>query len=566
VETQNNAPQRTSGLRRYGPLIGIVVVVAVVAVIVIVASSGSDDDTASTDTTSGLVSSREGVISWTQAEEQGITDTIDWGERCDTTTGRAAYPSFFAPECYAPFTGDNGGATDTGVTANSIKVIYYLTPESDPVIDFITREIQVDDTNEQVAETLRGFNEFYSQYFETYGRAIDLQFFTGTGPSDSAVSARADAITIANMEPFAVLGGPLLVPDFADELAARGVLCIACTPAQSSDFYIDHEPYIWGVGNNGQQAQTHSAEYITKRLAGRNAEFAGDPALQQRERKFGLIYLSTSEESEEVIREFEQNLADGGVEVAVSLVYASPVDLQTSAPQYIAQMKEAGVTTVMFSGDPIAPQPLTRTATEQQYRPEWYLTSTVLADTTAFARTYDQEQWSHAFGVSTLAARVDPSIQGTLFLWEWYFGTQAPSITGGATTIPNLNTLYAVVQGMGPAVSHENFRDALFAADPTQRAVSQPSLSWGEKEIWPYPDYLGIDDATEIWWDPVATGPDEIQRNGTGMYRYVDGGRRYLPGQWPDTDPDLFVVEGSVDLYREPPPGEAPPTYPSPAP
>lgn len=561
---ETNNAQRTSGWKRYGPLTGILVVAAIVAVIVVVASRG-DDETASTATTSGLASSREGVISWSDAVERGIVDEIDWGDRCNTEIGRAAYPSFFAPECYAPFTGDNGGATDKGVTADSIKVVYYLTPESDPVIDFITSEIQVDDTNEQVAETLRGFNEFYSRYFETYGRRIDLQFFTGTGPSNDPVAARADAITIANMEPFAVLGGPLLVPDFADELAAREILCIACTPAQSSQFYEQRSPYVWGVGNNGEQAQTHSAEYITKRLAGKNAEWAGDPALQQQERKFGLIYISTSEESERTIQKFIDALSEGSVEVAVTLSYASPVDLQTTAPQYIAQMKDAGVTTVMFSGDPIAPQPLTRAATSQDYRPEWFLTSTVLADTTAFARTYDQEQWRHAFGVTTLAARVDPSISGTLFLWEWFFGTPSPTVTGGATTVPNLNTLYAVIQGMGPIVTHENFRDALFAADPTQRAVSQPSLSWGDKGIWPYDDYLGIDDATELWWDPTATGPDEIQRNGTGMYRYVDGGRRYLPGQWPDTTPAVFVLEGSVDLYREPPPGETVPDYPSPA-
>jgi hypothetical protein len=565
VETQNNAPQRTSGLKRYGPLIAIVVVVAIVAVIVIIASGGDDDDTASTDTTSGLASSLAGVTSWSQAEAEGTTDEIDWGERCNTDIGRVAYPSFFAPECYAPFTGDNGGATTRGVTGDTIKVVFYQTPETDPVIDFITREIQVDDTNAEDAATLDGFNEFYSNYFETYGRKIEIEYFVGTGPSNDPVAARADAVTIANKEPFAVLGGPLLVPDFADELAARQVLCISCTPAQSSEFYEQRSPYVWGVGNSGQQAQTHSSEYISKRLARKNAEWAGDPALQSQERKFGLIYLSTSEESEQTIRAFEDDLAENGVDVAVSLSYASPVDLQTSAPSYIAQLKEAGVTTVMFSGDPIAPQPLTNAATSQNYRPEWYITSTALADTTAFARTYDQDQWSHAFGVTTLAARVDPSISGTLFLWDWYFGTPSPTVTGGAVTVPILNTLYAVVQGMGPTVTPENFKAALFAAAPTQRAVSQPSLSWGDKGIWPYDDYLGIDDATELWWDPTSTGPDEIQRNGTGMYRYVDGGKRYLPGGWPDTTPNLFVMEGSVDLYREPPPGEAPPSYPSPA-
>jgi type II secretory pathway pseudopilin PulG len=565
VETQNTTPQRSSGLKRYGPLIAIVAVLAVVAVIVIVASSGGDDDTASTDTTSGLAASREGVVSWSQAEADGTTDSIDWGERCDTTTGQLAYPSFFAGECYAPFTGDNGGATATGVTADSIKVIYYLTPEVDPVIDFITSEIQVDDTNADSSATLAGFNEFYSKYFETYGRTVDLEFFTGTGPSDDPIAARADAVTIANMQPFAVLGGPVLVPDFADELAARQVLCIGCTPAQGADFYEERSPYVWSVANTGEQAQTHSAEFITKQLAGRKAQYAGDPALKEQDRKFGLIYLSTSESSEETIRQFEQNLQDGGVDVAVSLSYASPIDLQTSSPQYIAQMKEAGVTTVMFTGDPIAPQPLTRAATSQDYSPEWYLNSTALADTTAFARTYDQEQWKNAFGVSTLAARVDPSISGTLYLWDWYFGTPSPTVTGGATTVPNLQTLYAVLQGMGPDVNATNFKDALFAADATRSAVSQPSLSWGDKGFWPYDDYAGIDDATILWWDPTATGPDEIQRNGTGMYRYVDGGKRYLPGQWPDTDPPLFQMDGSVAIYTTPPPGEAAPTYPSPA-
>ena len=31
---------------------------------------------------------------------------------------------------------------------------------------------------------------------------------------------------------------------------------------------------------------------------------------------------------------------------------------------------------------------------------------------------------------------------------------------------------------------------------------------------------------TEWWWDADATGPDAIQRDGTGMLRFVDGGAR----------------------------------------
>ncbi len=77
-------------------------------------------------------------------------------------------------------------------------------------------------------------------------------------------------------------------------------------------------------------------------------------------------------------------------------------------------------------------------------------------------------------------------------------------------------------------------------------------------------DYQGVDDGTIIWWDPTATGPDEIRKDGTGMYQYVDGGKRYLPGEWP-TESKLFDPNGAVAIYEVAPPGEEPPQYPSPA-
>ena len=131
--------------------------------------------------------------------------------------------------------GGNGGATSTGVTATRQS---RLLPDIDvdPVIDFITSEIKVDDTNADEAATLTGFNE-YSKYFETYGRKIDLQFFTGTGPR--MIRWRpADAVTIANMEPLPFCG-PVLVPDFADELAARKC-CVSVTPGAGSS--VLHRP------------------------------------------------------------------------------------------------------------------------------------------------------------------------------------------------------------------------------------------------------------------------------------------------------------------------------------
>lgn len=88
--------------------------------------------------------------------------------------------------------------------------------------------------------------------------------------------------------------------------------------------------------------------------------------------------------------------------------------------------------------------------------------------------------------------------------------------------------------------------------------------SAAEKGRWDEVDYQGVDDATEVWWDPEAMGPDENGNDGLGMYRYVDGGERYLPGEWPETRPAVFQEEDSVTIYTERPADEAYPQYPSP--
>ena len=56
------------------------------------------------------------------------------------------------------------------------------------------------------------------------------------------------------------------------------------------------------------------------------------------------------------------------------------------------------MTTVIISTDPLIPANITKEATAQNYFPEWVIGPSVLADTTIFGRTFDQEQWEHALG------------------------------------------------------------------------------------------------------------------------------------------------------------------------
>lgn len=589
-------------LKRWAPIAGVAVVAAVV--IGIVAATGSDDKTA-VPATSASVSAATAAptapvttaaaatavstastganstiapgpattipvkptfpMSFAQAKAAGLDGSIDWGKRCDTTSGRLAVPDFFAPECFAPFTGDNGGATSPGVTADQINVVYYQGIDNDPIINYVTDAVKVDDTTEQQAATMKELIRYYQTYYELYGRTVNLIPVVGTGIATDEVAARADAARIAEeFKPFVVFGGPALTSAFADELAARKVMCIGCTPGQPPKFYAVRDPYVWGLDGGAAQKLTHVVEVITKQLIGKPASHGGD-AVKATPRTFGLLYLESSTASKELADSAAAAMAAAGAPFAQVVAYQlDPATIQQTALQAITKMKAAGVTTIVFSGDPVAPRDFTNEATAQEYFPEWLVAASTLVDVTAFARTYDQQQWQHAFGVTQLAARTDATKIGAFALYKWFTGVDPPADGTIGVFQPNPALFFRTVQGVGPNLSPETFRDALFASAGTQAAISQPYLSYGSKGYWPEPDYQGVDDATEIWWDPNATGPDELRRTGQGMYQFVDGGKRYLPGAWPSDD-KLFNPTGAVAFYGTPPPGEDPPKYPSPA-
>ena len=592
-------PASTSGasggnnrqLKRWGPIVGVLAVVAIGGGVLLatkddgsksvdggtttatvattippVETTAPTDTGAAPDTTAAPSAEITFPLSFPQAVEKGIDGDVDWGARCDTTTGRLAVPDYFAPECMAPFTGDNGGATAPGVTADEITLVNYVGQANDPIIAYITSAINNDDTTQQYFDTMKGLVQYYEAFYELYGRKINLVTFEGTGGALDDVAARADAATIAEQyKPFAVLGGPALTSAFADELSARKVICIGCTPGQPAGFYTDRDPYVWGLDGSALQKQSHVLEFIQKQLIGKNAEHGGD-AVKATPRSFGLVYLESSSASKELADGFASAMEAAGAPFAAVAAYQlDPATIQQTASQVITKMKSAGVTTVVFSGDPVAPRDFTNEATAQEYFPEWVIAASTLVDVTAFARTYDQQQWSHAFGVTQLAARTDPTTNGAYANYEWFTGVEPPANDSVGVIAPNPALFFAVVQAVGPNLTAEGFRDTLFARDGTIAAISQPYLSYGDKGYWGgVPDYQGVDDATAIWWDATATGKDEIRREGTGMYQYVDGGKRYLPGEW-GTEDKLFNPDGAVAIYASAPPGEERRDYPSPA-
>src|SRR3546814_6377955 len=75
------------------------------------------------------------------------------------------------------------------------------------------------------------------------------------------------------------------------------------------------------------------------------------------------------------------------------------------------------------------------------------------------------------------------------------------------------------LQAAGPNLTTESFRDGMFSIPPTEPAITNQIITYGDHGFWEETDWNGIDDLTELWWDPTVPGLDEIRKDGVGMYR-----------------------------------------------
>jgi hypothetical protein len=277
-------------------------------------------------------------------------------------------------------------------------------------------------------------------------------------------------------------------------------------------------------------------------------------------RKFGVIYSETTDNAYKPgLDFFEERLRGMGVTLAARIpnVYDSAKAAEDSRT-IVSKLKAEGVTSVLFVASGLLPRYLTPEATAQDYFPEWVLSGSAGTDLTSLARLFDQRQWGHAFGLSTGLVRIDPAYteqEGNLV--SWHHGEELTSYPD----ILAIGRLFGGIHLAGPNLTKETFRDGLFSFKPTGKVRTAGAVSFGNNERWPFTDYTAADDVTLLWWDPTATGPNESGQQGTGMYRYVDGGKRYLFGELATADLKMFDPATSPTLLPERPPEDRPPEY-----
>jgi Periplasmic binding protein len=560
--------RRSRGVRRWTSFFAVVVSVMIVAGLLAAAAAASPaSDEADAQKNKALVES--GPMTTLKAKLQGKTN-IDFGPNCDTTTGRVKIPSVYAAPCVQPFTGKNGGATSDGVTGDEIKIVVYNTdPQKDPLVAGQLRAAGAEINLNSIQATWQGYVDIYNRLYELYGRKISVEFFTGTAASSDSAAAKADAIAIAEKKPFAVLGGPQQSTSvFSDELAHRGVLCIGtCATAVPQKLVEGNKPYILPTAPSPEQSATLTAEFIGKQVGKGKAEFAGDDATKAKNRVYGIVHYDTPDgQYKGLFDTLTQQLKKYKITAKADQSFFLDLSrAQETARTVVTKMKDAGVTSIIYTGDPLMPGSITKEATAQNFNPEWIIGPTVLADTSIFGRTYDQTQWAHAFGIALVPGRTVQDINGTYYLYQWFHGSPPPNNTYGVINPSILEFANGVMQA-GPKLTPQSFRDGLFRYPPSGGDAINPQLSWGKHGVWPSTDFNGSEDAGMLWWDPTAVGEDEVRQTGNGLYRYADGGKRYSRGKFPAKGQGgLFDTASSVTVFEQLPATAPRPDYPPPA-
>ena len=558
---------RVSLLRRAGPVVLIAAALVAAGVSATVHERGTTS-AAPPGSGSGQPNAHSTVpLTYAAAAKIGKTAAYNWGTECDPHTGRLKIPTTYSPPCVpVPAAGaTNGGATSSGVTADAINLVVYQA-EPGGLSSAISAAAG---TPAQALATIQSYVAMFNHVYEMYGRHVNLIVFNATGAATDPVAAHADAVSVAQQDhAFASIGGPAQTSAYQDELARLHVLCMGCGDSSTNGEIQKNAPFQWANLPTADTSLYETIGYVLAKLNGKDAIWAGEPAFHTKTRSFYVVSETMEPPSPgyaELTASLTEKLRAGHANMASDTALSYTLDLTTlptQAATIAEKLKASGATSVIFAGDPIMPIYLTKAAAGIGYFPEWIITGIVLTDTAALGRYYDQSEWAHAFGVTSLGVPVPVAAGDADRLYRWWYGANAsPASLAAPALIPPVQQFFTGVQLAGPDLTPNTFATGLFRAPPTGGGPTTPLQAYGYQGAAPFPSYSSPADYTYLWYDATAKGPDEEGTNGTGLMRYVNGGARYKSGTVPAGPVPMFTTAGSVTTYTSPP--DRPPSYPA---
>lgn len=391
------------------------------------------------------------------------------GVRCGPGVRQVAW-SAYAPPCEPAWHGNNGGATSRGVTSKTITISYRAASTAQLADLYAIVPPGVIGTNQEEIDTLNTYINTFNKYYELYGRKVVLVPYQGKGDfisedlGQDQAQAQEDAVTVAtSLKAFADMSLIDSSAVYSSDLAAQHVVTSSLYENASS-WYQQYAPWEYTPGPNCTKSAAATGAILGKQLGGLRAIYAGSSALRAKTRTYGIIYPQNPQAAT-CMQEDVAALAKYGQTVKEEVgVKFSLAQLVASSQNAVAQMKAAGVTTViMSSADPITPTFMMQAANSENYHPEWWFQSYFSGgetNTDTLTRLFPFNQATHIIGVGNQAQ----PLKDQEAIKAYYLGNPPAGekpIPSFGFTYESLLQFFDALQLAGPDLTPANFEAAM---------------------------------------------------------------------------------------------------------
>ena len=460
-----------------------------------------------------------------------------------------------SPPCVAFFDGDNFGNTYQGVTRDEIRILVYMSgnviytsssnASRSPISEYFDLAEPAKDDEFLVVRGLRGWQRYFNDRFQTYGRFVHFFAYFDSG-SGSPESRRADASdNYARVKPFAVLtdvphGGNEV--DYVHEMARRGVLNFGTLTGKSEEMFRRFPKLIWGYDPTIEYQARAFASYVCSKVVGKPAVRAGLSAsgnMQNRPRKLGLYHTSDENHADRIrlAELIQQQVEACGGEIAATATFPAccyvydtggdPDDASTNA----AQFSEEGITTILWPGG--MEGYFANAASAQRYEPEWIVLGDDLMDGNEQNRRARNGPAFHnrAFMVTPEVYSPPRAQQRCYQAYREADQTLNEQDLGAYVCgyYRNLFQLFVGIQVAGPRLGPTSVDKGYHAIPPSPSKDNQSPSCFYEPG-----DYTCVKDNQIQIWDNERASDDTR----AGCWRIVSNGGRYFPGEYPEGNID----------------------------
>jgi hypothetical protein len=437
-----------------------------------------------------------------------------------------------SPPCIAYWSGDNGGATATGVTRDAVYIVV-PTPES-------------------AENKYTALANFFNNRFQFYGRKMVLEFCeTNKNGSDQATQI-ADAANAASgcsgmPKPFASQfyrqnNGAY----YMREMGCRYKTIVVGSYSPYDSKYLNTCPdYLYQYPMEVDEEFANVGEWICNRFVDKKAQWSDSPDAS---RKFGVLLESFTDDDPvnrpDSLNPIVSRLRACGADVPAKDVLVNPVTGifdAASAQNAMLQLRRDGVTSVVCMCNFFSFGTLQRASTTSAFHPEW-LTSTFGLNDVNSSFTLGQgppDQMRNTFGVTFQPRIVAPLTNVYNVAVQEGDPAIAPdqlsTVEAELEVYRGLFVLATGIQMAGPHLTVQSFRDGL------RGTVFPNPLTSAHAGFVDFraDGYSMTSDGAEWFWGAGKKGPFSDSNN-NGTVCYIDHGNRHSLGNWPKGDAPFF--------------------------